>query len=100
MERHTGDRFAKSVSVYVPTVIMIKNVLGHNSQSTRKHDWEDSTTTHTVSHMATHGIGRDGSKIVKSEVKTESGLNSDGFQTLTGLWNSRKVLPVENSRMY
>lgn len=48
-----------------------------------------------VSHMATHGIGRDGSKIVKSEVKTESGLNSDGFQTLTGLWNSRKVFPVE-----
>lgn len=48
-----------------------------------------------VSHMATHGIGQDGSKIVKSEVKTETGLNSGGLQTLTGLWNSRKVFPVE-----
>ncbi len=45
--------------------------------------------------MATHGIGQDGSKIVKSEVKTETGLNSDGLQTLTGLWNSQKVVPVE-----
>lgn len=46
-----------------------------------------------VSHMATHGIGRDGSKIVKSEVKIETGLNSGGVQTLTGLWEFTKSLP-------
>ncbi len=85
MKTHKGDEFAESVSIYAPLVMIIDNVLGHNSRSIRKHDWENSTTTHKVSQMATHGIGRDGSKIVKSEVKTETGLNSGGLQTLTGL---------------
>ncbi len=100
MERHKGDGFAKSVSIYAPLVIIINNVLGHNSRSIRKYDWENSTTTYIVSNMATHGIGRDGSKIVKSEVKTETGLNSGGRQTLTGLWNSQKVFRVKNLRLH
>ena len=95
MERHRSDGFARSVSLYMPIVIIINNVLGHNSRSSRKHDWEDLTTTHMVSHMATHGIARDGSKMVNSEVKAETGFNFGGIQTLTGLWNLRKVFPVE-----
>ncbi len=95
IERHKGNRFAKSVSIYAPLVIIINHILDHNSRSIRKHDWEDSTTTHMVSQRATHGIGQDGSTIVKSKVKTETGLNSGGLQTLTSLWNSQKVFPVE-----
>lgn len=48
-----------------------------------------------VSHMATHGIARDGSKMVNSEVKTETGFNYGGVQILTGLWNSQKIFPIE-----
>ena len=95
MERHTGNGFAKSVSLYIPTVMINNNVLGHNRRSTRKYNWKDLTTTYMVSHMATHGIGRDGSKILKSEVKTEIRLISGGVQTLTGLWNLGKVFPVK-----
>lgn len=79
----------------MPIVIITNNVLGHNSRSSRKHDWEDLITTHMVSHMATHGIARDGSKMVNSEVKAETRFNFGRIQTLTGLWNLRKVFPVE-----
>lgn len=87
MERYTGNEFAKSVNVYISIVIIINNVLGHNIQSTHKHNWEDSTTIYMISYITTYRIGQDGSKIAKSEVKTKTRLNSGRLQTLTGLWN-------------
>lgn len=36
MERHVGNGFPKSVSVYIPTMIMINKVLCHNSRSTHR----------------------------------------------------------------
>ena len=40
MERYKGDGFARSVSLCIPTVMITSNDLGHNSRSSRKHDWE------------------------------------------------------------
>lgn len=96
MKRQTGDRFARSVClIYISIMMITNNVLGHNSGWSCKNDWEDLTTTHMASHMAIHEIAWDGSKIPSSEVKTETGLNSGGVQTLTGLWNLREVFLVE-----
>ena len=93
MGKHRGDGFAVCLSNLI--VMMANSVLGHNRRSSRKHDWEDSITIHMVNRMDTHAIARDGSKIVNSEVQTETGLYSGGVQTLTGLWNSRKVFLVD-----
>lgn len=78
MEKHKSNEFAKSVSLYISTMIIINNVLSHNSQLSCKYDGEIPTTIHMVTHIATHGIGQDGSKIIKSKVKTKTELNFSG----------------------
>lgn len=49
MKKHTGNRFAKFVSLYIPIVMIINNVLRYNSQLSYKHSWKNLTTTHIVS---------------------------------------------------
>lgn len=95
MEKHKSNEFAKSVSLYISTMIIINNVLSHNSRLSCKYDGEIPTTIHMVTHISTHGIGQDGSKIIKSKVKTKTELNFSGVQTLTGLWNLQKIFPIE-----
>ena len=56
-----------------------------------KHDWEESTTTHMVSHMAIHGISWEGEAIVKPEPGL---LEKQMKGTLINLWSTSKPFPV------
>lgn len=95
IEKYIDNKFAKSMSIYALIVIIINNILGHNSQLARNYNWKDWTTMYMMTHITTYGIGQDRSKIVKLEVIIDLKLNFGGLQILIGLLNSRKVFLIE-----
>ena len=85
MKKYQGNWFIKFESIYTLLVIIIKNFLGHNSQSIFKQDWDNFSTIYIVSHMATPELSLNVSNIVKLEMKVETEFNSYSLQTLTSL---------------
>ena len=65
--------------------------LGHDKRSTHKHDWDDATTTHMVSHMAKHGISREREAIIK----LEQPVSTEYKATLSKFWSMGKPFPID-----
>lgn len=56
MKIQKSNEFTKIVSIYTLPIIIINNILGHNSTLINKYDWKDFIAIYIISYIATYEI--------------------------------------------